>query len=122
MLDYCETILLKYIVSESMENYKLLEVCDLEDILLKYGKKRQYNVINILQRLQNKNYINIKYNDDGKVCLCSTTLGKQIIENEQSERQKTRKIKIELTFLIVLITIFAFLGAFLGTLLSNIIL
>ena len=84
-------------------------------------KKLKQN-LTILNNLENKQFISIKYIDNINVCLCITELGKQILNNASDKIQKNKKIKIEIIILSILIFIFSFLGAFLGTIICNLFL
>lgn len=121
MLDFYEKVILEYIVNECDNNYKVIEVEEFEEIINNNLTKRKVNINNILKKLNDKNLIIVKYSDNTKYCLCATQLAKQIIENENQENNKNKKIKLEVVILLIFVLVFAFLGAFLGTLVYNLI-
>ena len=121
MLDEKEEIILKYIVSECGDDYKVIYKDDFEDFFItKFGKKK-IRFEQILSHLKNLHYIDIKYSDDEKYCLCATEQSKTLFEEENTEKIKIKKIKKNVIFLVLLIFVFAFFGAFLGTIICNII-
>ncbi len=121
MLNESEILILNYIINECGDDYKVLEIADFEDFLLQKNIKRKINIKNILKHLQTNNFINIRYFDDDKYCLCATPLSKQIFEKEIIEKNKLKKIKLETFLLFIIFFIFAILGSFLGTLLYYLI-
>lgn len=120
MIDNLEKIILEYIVSEC-QDYKVVEIEDFEEYINQKIGKRKININNILKKLNDKNLIIIRYNDNKKYCLCATQIAHQIIENEKQEKHKYKKIKIEIIVLVIFIFLFAFFGSFLGTLIYNVI-
>ncbi len=121
MLNENEKLILMFIINECDDDYKVLETTDFEDFLLQKNIKRKINLKNILKHLQANNFINIRYFDDDKYCLCATPLSKQIFEQEIIEKNKLKKIKLETILLFILFFIFAIFGSFLGTLLYYLI-
>ncbi len=121
MLNPSENLVLNFILNECGDDYKVLEITDFEDFLLQKNIKRKINIKNILKHLQTNNFINIRYFDDDRYCLCATQLSKQIFEKEIIEKNKLKKIKVETILLILIFFISAILGSFLGTLLYYLI-
>ena len=122
MLEEKEQTILSFIVNECEDNYKVIYKDDFEDfLLLKYGKKK-VKIDTILNHLKNLNYIDIKYFDEEKYCLCPTQQSKLLFEEENKEKTKIKKIRVEVILLFIFVLIFAFIGSFLGTLLYNVIL
>lgn len=122
MLEDKERLILSYIVGECGDNYKVIEKDDFEDFYKsKLGKKR-VNLDAILTHLKNTHYVDIKYFDDNKYCLCATEQAKLLFEQDYIEKTKIRKIKLEVVILLIFVLFFAFIGSFLGTLLYNLIL
>ena len=120
MIDNYEKIILEFIVAEC-QGYKVVEIEDFEQLILQKIGKIKVNINNILKKLNDKSLIIIKYNDNSKYCLCATQMANQIIENQNQESYKNKKIEIEIILLLCFILLFAFLGSFLGTLIYNII-
>ncbi len=114
-----ENYILNYINKECGTSYKILEIDDIHNEIEKIISQKNIDIKNILNNLENKQFISIKYIDNINVCLCVTELGKQIVNNAKDKMQKNKKIKIEIVFLLFLLLIFAFLGAFLGTIICN---
>ena len=121
MLNENEKFILMIIMNECDDSYKVFDLEDFEGFLMQKNIKRKINVKNILKHLQLNNFINIRYFDDLKYCICATPLSKQIFEQEIIEKNKLKKLKIETIFLIALIFVFAIIGSFLGTLLYYLI-
>lgn len=117
-----ENYILNYINKECGTDYKIFEIDDIYDELARLNHSKNIDIKNILNNLENKQFISIKYIDNINVCLCITELGKQILNNASDKIQKNKKIKIEIIILSILIFIFAFLGAFLGTIICNLFL
>ena len=121
MLDEKEKFVLKYILSECGDEYKVIYKDDLEDFFASKFCGKKLHIEQILNHLKNMNYIDIKYFDDEKFCLRCFQQSKAIFEKENIEKIKIKKIKVDAIMLIVFVFIFAFFGAFLGTIICNII-
>lgn len=121
MLDEKEKTILSYIVSECGDSYKVIEIDDFEDFFKSKLNKKKLNLHNVLNNLQNKNFITIKYFDDNKYCLSPTQASKILFEQEYQEKTKLKKIKLEIIVLLFFVLFFAFIGSFLGTIVYNLI-
>ena len=123
MLDQKENEILSYIVSECDDGYKVMYKDDFEDFFVsKFGKTKKLRLEQILTHLKNLNYVDIKYMDEEKVCVCATEQSKLLFEDEIKEKSKIKKIKQKIAILLAFVLIFALIGSFLGTLLCTIML
>lgn len=76
----------------------------------------------MLNHLAVRNYLDVKYFDNTVYCLAVLPKGKMFDEKVRELSSERKKINKSLTILVVTSTICGFLGAFLGALLSNLIL
>lgn len=120
MLSENEKLILLFIINECEDNYKVLEIEDFEDFLLQKNIKK-INIKNVLKHLELNNYINIKYFDGKKYCLCATYESKSIFEKELIEKNKLKKIKNETILLIIIFFLIGILSSFMGTFLYYLI-
>ena len=102
-------------------NYKVL---DKNDLINNYSKKYKINqdsLNDMIEHLQQRNYINVKYSDDNVYCLTVLPKGRLFEEKNkelQNERKKYNKLIITA---MSLSCISAFVGAFCAMILYNII-
>lgn len=121
MLDEKEEVILKYIISECGDDYKVIYKDDFDDFFAsKFGNKKLH-IEQILGHLKNLSFIDIKYFDDEKYCLRCLPQSKAIFEEENIKDEKIKKIKTEVIILIWLVFVVAFFGAFWGTIICNIV-
>ena len=121
MLDEKEQLILKYIISECGDDYKVIYKDDFEDFFAsKFGNKKLH-IEQILNHLKTTNFIDIKYFDDEKYCLRCLQQSRVIFEEESKEKIKIKKIRTEIVLLVVIVFVFAFFGSFLGTIICNIV-
>lgn len=120
MIDKKSYEILKYLANECDNGYKVIEV---EDIL-KEIKENDINQILLKQTLiylDKNGYISIKYNDDNVYCVSMLPYGRQFIETRNVKDKQSKDMKITIRKLYFEILLIAFLGAFLGTLISELI-
>ena len=122
MLDQKEQVVLSYIVSECDDDYKVIYKDDFEDFFESQLGTKKLRLETILTHLKNLHFVDIKYIDEEKVCICPTQQSKLMFEDELKEKSKNKKIKAEIVILLLAIFVFALIGSFLGTLLCNVIL
>ena len=123
MLDQKENGILSYIVSECDDGYKVIYKDDFEDFFVsKFGKTKKLRLEQILTHLKNLSFVDIKYIDEEKVCVCPTEQSKILFEDEKKEKLKIKKNRLKIVILLVFVFIFALIGSFLGTLLCTIML
>lgn len=116
MIDEKEKWLLSYILSQCGTSYKVIDYDDFDDFFRQKYPKRKLNLDDILTHLDALGYIDIKFSDDEKYCLCATKNAKNLFEEEKNTKKTTKKIKVEVIVFAILVFLFAFIGAFLGTL------
>lgn len=119
MIDEKERLMLSYVLSQCKGNYKVIDIDDFEDFFKKRYPKRKFNFDEILSHLDALGYVDIKFKDDKKYCLCATKNAKNLFEEEKSSKKTTKKIKIEVILFVIFVFVFAFVGAFLGTFFYN---
>ena len=102
--------LLKYFVDECNEGYGVFEIDEIKSFLPK--KYTTNDIKRLLKHYDISGYISIKYSDEKTYCLSPLAKARALVEEKKSFKD----------YLIVLfVGLFAFLGAFLGTLFYNII-
>lgn len=121
MIDEKEKWMLSYILSQCGTNYKVIDYDDFEDFFKQKYPKRKLNLDEILSHLDALGYVDIKFGDEQKYCLCATNSAKNLFEEEKNNKKTTKKIKIEVVIFVIFVFIFAFIGAFLGTLFYNLL-
>ena len=105
-----EKKLLKYFVDECNEGYGVFEIDEIKSFLPK--KYTTNDIKRLLKHYDISGYISIKYSDEKTYCLSPLAKARALVEEKKSFKD----------YLIVLfVGLFAFLGAFLGTLFYNII-
>ena len=117
MLDIKSLLVLKILIKECGNGtYKIVEVSDIISAMPTKYRVDSEGLEHILTYLERQDCISIKYDDDGVYCLCVLPYGFEIAEGSS---KKSKEKKPRLIFLIVLTTLFAFLGAFLGALIAS---
>lgn len=112
MLDKFANKLLKKLnnISENGE-YKVIDKDELASLL-----KADVNAIdNNIKELASLGYIDIKYDDESVVCLCTLTKARQEIQQSDDKNYFHKKIAKIMFCTCILSATFAFLGAFLAT-------
>lgn len=122
MLDNNSKIVLEFLVSEcEIGKFKNIEICDVQTFLAD-NKLSDEQIKKILIKLEENNFITIKYKSDDVFCLTIMPYAKTIFEKEYIEKNNQIKYKKIAKKIIFLVSFFAFLGSFLGTIFYNIIL
>lgn len=117
MLDYFSKSVLAYLVRACGEgSYKIIDTAEIMENLPPKIRANAENVNEVVKHLENSGYISVKYSDSDQYCLTPRLFGRQIIENEENSKLKTKS-----TLNFVLCFVFAFFGAFLGTILCNLV-
>ena len=114
MLDNLGGELLKYVNIETQGKYKVLSF---EDIITSLSVKGLIDVEMVRKKIKlltEKEYLSVKYEDDGEICLTVLTKGRQYLEKcVEDEIEKSRLLRSYF--------IYGFLGAFLGSIIGVII-
>ena len=122
MLDIRSNLILKYLASVcEAGGYRVIEIKDLIGSLPKKFNADASVISFCMQHLEQGNYIMVKYKDAKMYCLCMLPLAWQVLENEASNKQKTKRMIKMGSMLYFLVFIFAFLGAFMAILFYGII-
>ena len=115
MLDLRSKAILKYLVGECNEgSYRVVEIKELINCLPKKFKADNLVVSQCMQYLEKGNYISIKYKDNSMYCVSPLPFARQMLESEESEKQKAKKYIKMGSMLYILVFIFAFLGSFMA--------
>jgi len=123
MLDVRSKYVLKFIVNECNEGtYKIIDATDIISFLPKKYKADTENVAQIIKHLENGDYVSVKYSDEEQFCLCPSPFGRQFIENEDIQNKNKTVLKHLGRRNNLGVLLFALLGAFLGTLIYNLLL
>ncbi len=116
MIDDKEMLILSFVLSQCGTSYKVIDIDDFESFFRKKYPKKKLNVIQMLEHLDSLGYIDIKFCDESKCCLCATKNAQNLFEEKKNSKKTTKKIKIEVIIFAFFVFLFAFIGAFLGTL------
>ncbi len=115
MLDKRCIALLNAINSEcNGSGYKIFSFDELAFLMPARLSLEAEGVREALFNLSNHEFISIKYQDEGEVCLRPLVKGRVAIENKQDKEQSESNLKKKLL-------LFSFFGGFLGGLLSGLI-
>lgn len=122
MLDIRSKIVLRYLIKQCYEgSYKIIEIDDIISCLpQKYGADRE-SVKQIVNHLASTDYISVKYSDEDVYCLSALPFGRQYVESEDEQEKKSKKLKSVARGAYIALFFIALLGAFLGTLIYNIL-
>lgn len=121
MLDIKSKLTLKILIKECPNGaYKIVESSDIIAALPPRYRVDSDGLTNVLNYLERQDCISIKYDDDGVYCLCVLPYGFEVCENE-SKKGKEHKKSSPLPWIIILSTLFAFMGAFVGALIASLI-
>lgn len=122
MLDNRSKVVLKNLVKECENgSYKILDTSELSDFLPNKMKVDTELLSQIIKHLEIGGYINVKYSDSNQYCLCPSPFGRQFIESEDYQDRNKKNLKSISVKLLVFVIIFAFFGAFMGTLFYNLL-
>lgn len=121
MLDINSKNVLEYLVSECEEGkFKNIEFEDIQTFLPQ-EKFNIQQIKKILLHLEELSLITIKFKSDDLFCLTILPYAKVFFEKEYSEKINQLKFRKFAIKIVVMVCIFAFLGAFLGIMIYNII-
>ena len=114
MLDERTRILLDKINELCKEGgFKIIEESELLSCFPPSAKADGGELKRILQYLEERRYIELKYAEEGVYCLCPLPEGRHYYENAMQQRYEGARRRREMFFVTAL---GAFLGGFLGTL------
>ena len=112
---------LEYLVSECEEGkFKNIEFEDIQTFLPQ-EKLSILQIKKILSHLEELSLITIKFKSDEIFCLTILPYAKVLFEKEYVEKNNQIKFRKFAVIIIVLVCVFAFLGAFLGIMIYNFI-
>lgn len=118
MIDTKSKELLCTLARECKNGYKVIEI---DDLLFAFPKLDNDYLLNMLDYLDDVGYISIKYKDNQVICLTVLPYGRQFIEQEDIEKNKMCTLKKNLIKFYLIFFFVAILGAFVGTLIYNLI-
>lgn len=122
MLDLRSKAILKYLVGECSEgSYRVIEIKELIGCIPKKFKADALVVEQCIKYLEKANYISVKYKDSSMYCLSPLPFARQMLENEESDKQKAKKLIKMGSMLYILIFVFAFLGSFMAIIVYGLI-
>ena len=94
MLDFTSKKLLNVLHAECLgSGYKVFSFSELVMSLPENYGVDQEEVRNVLKNLNAREYINIRYEDDGEVCLCVLAEGRALVENDFQEIEDRKRIE-----------------------------
>ncbi len=122
MLDMRSKEVLKLIANICKEgSYQVIEIQELSSLLPAKYKMDKEVILQILKHLTSADYISIKYKDDNVICVTPLPFGRQYIESEEERKKNNKKMKTFAKGAFISALFAALIGAFLGTLIYNII-
>lgn len=115
-MDKRKLLLLKYLLNNCDNGYKVLEVSKIFDKLRKYKSDFQLlqEDINVLKQYK---YVDVKYIDEINLCLAVLDNTRIFQENLRIQRGTSRGYWLSLTMNMIVSGVMAFLGAFLAIIL-----
>ncbi len=114
MLDNVSGELLKYVNLETQGKYKVLSFEEIQSSLNVKEILDADVIRKKIKLLTEKEYLSVKYEDEGEICLSVLAKGRQYLEKcVEDEIEKTRLLKSYF--------IYGFLGAFLGSIVGVIV-
>lgn len=122
MLDRQTSELLKVLNNYCKDgSYKVLEKSEIIEKMSNKFKPDNESLSQMLSHLSERNYLNIKYADDKVFCLAVLPKGRLFDEKVREISLERKKYNKNLAITIIASSICGFLGAMLGTLLTNLI-
>lgn len=122
MLDARSKCILTHLVHECGEgSFRVFDTKELISCLPKKFKADEQTVKLCMEYLEKGNYILVKYKDGSMYCVTPLPFARQILESEDNQKQKDKKLFKIGSLLYFLIFIFAFLGSFLAILVYGLI-
>ena len=117
-MDKRKILLLKYLLNNCSEGYKVLETKKVLSSLKKY--KSDYKLFETdIEYLRQMNYVDLKYIDHENLCLCIKDNSRIMQENIKIERCNRRQLVLSLLLSVFVSGIMSFVGAFLAILLTR---
>ena len=120
MLDIKTKLILK-LLSNLCPNgeYEIVESKEIISLLPSKYKVDESGLCHIIDYLEHLDCISIKYQEDGLYCLSILPFGWELVENEPVD--KVKKSHIPFWLVVLLISLFAFLGGLLGGIIASFI-
>lgn len=117
MLDTLSTKLLEKLNEICYDgNYKVLSKEEVISFLSMYNVDEN-SLDNIVKHLETREFINVKYNNDGVYCLALMPKGRLLDEKSKQDKLEKKKNKKIFTYLILASTFASFAGASLSIIL-----
>ena len=122
MLDFRSKTLLTFLVKECSEgSYRVFDIKELINSLPQNIKPDSSMVKLCMTYLEKGNYISIKYKDANMYCVTPLPFARQILESDDNQKQRDKKLVKIGSILYFLVFICAFLGSFLAILIYGLI-
>lgn len=115
-MDKRKLSLLKYLLNNCSEGYKVIDTQKILVSIKKY-KKNYEMLVKDIEYLKQMQYIDLKYIDEMNVCLSIKDNSRILQENLKVEKSSTRQMQLYLILTMVATGIMSFIGAFLAILL-----
>lgn len=114
MLDVSSSLILKYLISECKDGtFKIIEKSDIISALPSKYTVSQQQLDKIIYKLEQQDYISLRYDDDKVFCVCTLIKANQIFENKKNEKTFNKISSLFYYFIIFFITFIAsFLSSF----------
>ena len=112
-MDKKRLLLLKYLLNNCDDGYKVLEIKKILSSIKKYSYQSLEKDIEYLKQM---NYIDLQYMDEINICLCMKDNSRIVQENMAMENRSKRFLYLVLTLSILVSGLMSFIGAFVATL------
>ena len=117
-MDRRKLLLLKYLLNNCNEGYKVLETKKALSSLKKY--KSNYSLFESdIEYLKQMNYIDLKYIDNTNLCLCIKDNTRILQENIKIEKGNKRQLLVSLILTLFVSGVMSFVGAFLAIIITR---
>lgn len=115
-MDKRKLLLLKYLLNNCSEGYKVIDTQKILVSIKKY-KKNYEMLLQDIEYLKQMQYIDLKYMDEMNLCLSIKDNSRIFQENLKVEKSSTRHMQLYLILTMIASGIMSFIGAFLAILL-----
>lgn len=121
MLDKKTDAVLELISEKAGNSYKILNKRDLLNELPSKLEVDESAFAAIIAFLKDNEYVDVKYQDKDEICIAATVKAESYAEGEKNIQQKAKITNGQLGFLVTIMFLASFLGAFIATLIGKLI-
>lgn len=121
MLDKKTDAVLELIAEKAGNAYKILNKRELIDELPAKLEVDEQAFAAIIAFLKENEYVDVKYQDKEEICVAATVKAESYAEGEKNIQQKAKITNGQLGFLVTIMFLASFLGAFIATLIGKLI-